>query len=379
MPTERIQYLARQFFNNSCTPEEKEELAAWINMPGNDGPLRELLRNAWEEHTPNTDMPEDMSNRLLKTMFREKRKTVRVHYLRWAAAAAVVIIAFMAGWWLPKKEKPVQPIVENSIVGPGSNGAILTLADGSKMVLDSIGNGVIARQGNTSVSINNGQLVYDAAAGAGTTGFNTMTTPKGRQFQLVLPDGTNVWLNAASSITYPTSFSGNERKVSVTGEAYFEVAKNATQPFRVSIPDNKSHTIDVLGTHFNVNAYNDAGYISTTLLEGKIKVGQAILQPGDQANSVGNYPARVIQGMDLAYVMAWKNGLFHFNQTSLQLVMKQLERWYNIDVQYAGSPPELRINGKMDRGLNLQDILLWLSKNNVRTEMKGKTVIVYGQ
>jgi transmembrane sensor len=377
MPTERIQYLVQRFFDDACTAEEKEELAAWINMPGNDEPLSELLRNAWERHTPNTAMPENMSERLLTAMFREEQPPARLRYLRWVAAAAVVILAITAGWWLMQKEKPAQQIVDNKNIEPGSNGAILTLADGRKLVLDSIKNGVIAMQGNTSVQINNGQLVYDAAASAGDISYNTMTTPRGRQFQLVLPDGTNVWLNAASSITYPTSFSGNERKVSISGEAYFEVAKNAAQPFRVSILN--SNTIDVLGTHFNVNAYNDEGYVSTTLLEGKIKIGQTILQPGDQAISVGNSPAGIIRSMDLAQVMAWKNGLFHFKQTSLQLVMKQLERWYNVDVLFAGTPPVLRINGKMDRGLNLQDILIWLSKNNVRTEMKGKTVIVYGQ
>jgi ferric-dicitrate binding protein FerR (iron transport regulator) len=377
MPTERIQYLVQRFFNNSCTPEEKEELAAWIIMPGNNEPLKELLRNAWEDHTPHTEMPEDMSQRLLTAMFREAKRPARIRYIRWAAAAAVVFIALAAGWWLMQKEKTVPQIVENKIIGPGSNGAVLTLSDGRTLVLDSIRNGVIATQGNTSVSINNGQLVYDAATGDGTASYNTMTTPKGRQFQLVLPDGTNVWLNAASSITYPTSFSGNERKVSVTGEAYFEVAKNATQPFKVSIQN--SNTIEVLGTHFNVNAYNDDGLTRTTLLEGKIKVGQVILLPGEQVVAEGNATVSIDRSVQTAQVVAWKNGLFHFSKTSLQLVMKQLERWYNVDVQYTGTPPVLEINGKMDRGLSLQDILFWLWKNDVRTEMRGKTIIVQGQ
>jgi ferric-dicitrate binding protein FerR (iron transport regulator) len=377
MPTERIQYLVQRFFDDACTAEEKEELAAWIDMPGNDEPLSELLRNAWEQHTPNTVMPEDMSERLLTAMFREEQQPARLRYLRWVAAAAVVILAITAGWWLMQKEKPAPQIVDNKIIEPGSNGAILTLADGRKLVLDSIKNGVIAMQGNTSVHINNGQLVYDAAASAGDISYNTMTTPRGRQFQLVLPDGTNVWLNAASSITYPTSFSGNERKVSISGEAYFEVAKHATKPFKVTIDNN--NTIDVLGTDFNINAYKDDGRIRTTLLEGKIRVGQAILQPGEQAVAAPNVPVSIDGSVDLAQVIAWKNGIFNFSNASLELVMKQLERWYNIDVRYEGKPPVFKINGKMDRGLSLQEILDWLSKMDLKYSMKGRTVIVEGQ
>lgn len=377
MPTERIQYLVKQFFDNACTAEEKEELAAWINMPGNDEPLKALLQDAWEQHTPNTAMPEDMSQRLLTAMFREDEKPAPIRYLRWAAAAAAIILAFTAGWWLMQKEKPAQQLVENKNIEPGTNGAILTLADGRTLVLDSMHNGVIATQGNTAVKINNGQLLYDATTPGGAVAFNTMTTPRGRQFQLVLPDGTNVWLNAASSITYPTSFSGNERKVSVSGEAYFEVAKNAAQPFRVTIDEN--NTVDVLGTDFNINAYKDDGRIRTTLLEGKIKVGQVILQPGQQAVAANNAPVVIDGSADLAQVIAWKNGIFNFSNASLELVMKQLERWYNIDVQYTGKPPVLKISGKMDRGLSLREILDFLSKNDMKYSMKGRTLIVQGE
>lgn len=376
MPTERVQYLVQRFFDNACTPEEKEELAAWINMSGNDEPLKALLQDAWQQYTPDVQMPDDMSQRLLTAMFREEVKPARIGYLRWAAAAAAVIIACIAGWWLLKPEAPAPQIVENTTIEPGSSGAVLTLSDGRTMVLDSLNNGVIATQGNTSVTISNGQLVYDVKNAAGTIAYNTMTTPRGRQFQLVLPDGTNVWLNAASSITYPTEFSGTERKVSVTGEAYFEVAKHASLPFRVSIDD--ANTVEVLGTHFNINAYKDDNLIRTTLLQGKVKVSQLILQPGEQAVSKNN-SVSIDRSADLSQVMAWKNGIFNFKKASLELVMKQIERWYNIDVQYVGKPPVMEINGKMDRGVNLQDILDYLSKLDVKCSMKGRTVTVQGQ
>ncbi|MGN6416253.1 MAG: FecR family protein, partial [Pseudobacter sp.] len=244
MPTERVQYLVQRFFDDACTPEEKEELAAWINMSGNDEPLKALLQDAWQQYTPDAAMPEDMSQRLLTAMFAEDRKPARIHYLKWVAAAAAVVTACIAGWWLMPRKQPAPQIVENTSIEPGTSGAVLTLSDGRTVVLDSLNNGVIATQGNTSVTITDGQLVYDAKGAAGAVAFNTMTTPRGRQFQLVLPDGTNVWLNAASSITYPTAFSGNERKVTVTGEAYFEVAKNAALPFRVEI--DKNNTVEVL-------------------------------------------------------------------------------------------------------------------------------------
>lgn len=378
MPTERVQYLVQRFFDNACTPEEKEELAAWINMSGNDEPLKALLQDAWQQYTPDVQMPDDMSQRLLTAMFREEAKPARIGYLRWAAAAAAVIIACIAGWWLLKPEVPAPQIVENTNIEPGSSGAVLTLSDGRTVVLDSLNNGVIATQGNTSVTISNGQLVYDVKNAAGTIAYNTMTTPRGRQFQLVLPDGTNVWLNAASSITYPTEFSGTERKVSVTGEAYFEVAKHASLPFRVSI--DKNNTVEVLGTHFNINAYKDDERIRTTLLQGKVKVNQSVLQPGEQAIADAASGMSIDRSADLNQVMAWKNGIFNFNKASLEMVMKQLERWYNIEVQYAGKPPVMKITGKMDRGLSLQDILVdFLSKWDVKYTMKGRTVTVQGQ
>jgi ferric-dicitrate binding protein FerR (iron transport regulator) len=378
MPTERVQYLVQQYFDNACTTEEMEELAAWINASGNDEPLKELLENAWHQHRPNADMPEAMSQRLLTALFAASApKPAPVRLLRWAGAAAAAVLIIIAGWWLLQKEdKPALTVAQNSPIVPGSNGAVLTLADGRTVVLDSLKNGVFTTQGNTALKIENGQLVYDASNNAGPVAFNTVNTPKGRQFQLVLPDGSKVWLNAASGITYPTAFTGTERKVSITGEAYFEVTKNPAQPFKVSIDEN--NTVEVIGTHFNINAYKDEGYITTTLLEGKVKLAQTILQPGEQAIVTSDASITINHSSDLEQVMAWKNGIFYFRNAGLELVMKQLERWYNIEVQYKGKIPAYKINGKMDRGLRLQEVLDFLEKMEVKYKLNGRTITIQG-
>ncbi|MES1249636.1 MAG: FecR domain-containing protein, partial [Chitinophaga rupis] len=220
---------------------------------------------------------------------------IRPLYRRWWAAASVILLLAAGVYFLTRNKPQVQPVASHQQIdiGPGRQGAILTLADGTPLVLDSLGNGVVATQNGTRVVLKNGQLAYDATgktpgSTSGEITYNTMTTPKGRQFQLTLPDGTKVWLNAASSIHFPTMFAGYQRQVQVTGEAYFEVAGDAKRPFRVSV--GKGAEIEVLGTNFNINAYDNEPDIKTTLLEGKVKVVNsnshhpgAILTPGQQA------------------------------------------------------------------------------------------------
>jgi len=248
------------------------------------------------------------------------------------------------------------------------------------MLLDSLGNGVVTTQNGTKVLLQNGQLVYKTDNSVKTAiGYNTMTTPKGRQFQLVLPDGSKVWLNAASSIRYPTVFTGNERKVEVTGEAYFEVVKNSTSPFRVKINDEAE--VEVLGTHFNVNSYMNEESINTTLLEGSVSVknssGKLILQPGQQARVAGNEKIKLFAEVDVEKVMAWKNGVFNFQDATLEEVMRQLERWYDIDVVYEKNIPRLEFYGKMGRDLSLAAVLRGLEKSNVHFRIEdGRKLVV---
>jgi ferric-dicitrate binding protein FerR (iron transport regulator) len=208
-----------------------------------------------------------------------------------------------------------------------------------------------------------------------------MTTPKGRQFQVTLPDGTNVWLNAASSVRYPTSFTGNERRVEVTGEAYFEVVKNAAKPFIVEV--NNKAAVEVLGTSFNINAYGDERSVRATLLSGSIRVGvpfagrkkAVVLAPGQQAEVAGTQ-ITVAENQDADKILAWKNGLFNFDGADLEEVMRQLERWYNIEVVYENGIPHTRFIGEMSRQIALTDLLDILKRTEVDFRVEGRKLIV---
>ncbi len=321
--------------------------------------------------------------------------TRRIPFLRryWAAASVLLLLGLGTYLWIK------QPTVDNgqltikeagkNDIAPGREGAILTLADGRQVVLDSLGNGPIAMQSGTQVVLQDGQLAYDPTRSiSGKVTYNTMSTPKGRQFSLRLPDGTRVWLNAASSIRYPTTFVGAERKVEIQGEAYFEVAKNTKMPFRVNV--NNRANVEVLGTSFNVNAYEDEPNISTTLLEGAVKVAAfqvvspdrpVILKPRQQAQIMQAGPEtrpgiKVINDADIDKVMAWKNGAFNFTDVSLKDVMKQLERWYDIKIIYESTVPNVELAGKMTRDVTLNELLKNLEDLGVHCKLEGRTVVV---
>jgi transmembrane sensor len=327
----------------------------------------------------------NIENRLLQSIrtegqLIEKRPAIhRVHFLRragWWAAAAVVLALASVGTYYLLNQKPVLPAPVATLVHdvkPGREGATLTLADGRKVLLDSMVNGVVVMEANAEVKLHNGQLVYtktnDGSTAANTVAYNTMTTSRGRQFQLLLPDGTKVWLNAASSLTYPTAFTGRERKVEITGEAYFEVAKNAHLPFKVVINDHTE--VEVLGTHFNVNAYGDESSINTTLLEGSVKVRAnkqvQMLTPGQQAQVSNTSTAvKLVTNANVDEAMAWKNGTFSFNDASLPAVMRQLSRWYNIEVEYEGGVPQGTFSGEIGRTLSLDQVLKGLTRTRIR-------------
>lgn len=327
-----------------------------------------------------------------------KRLTIatrRTHFIRryWAAASILLLIGLGTYLWYNNSSQPVQLTVENKNLPkeilPGRDGAILTLADGTQVVLDSLGNGPVAMQSGTQVVLQNGQLAYNTTESISSEpSYNTMSTPKGRQFNLQLPDGTKVSLNAASSITYPTKFIGSERKVEITGEAYFEVAKNINMPFRVNV--NNKAEVAVLGTHFNVNAYEDEGNISATLLEGSVKVTASrlvssnrhvILKPKQQAQIMQDGKTiqpgiKVIKDVDIDKVMAWKNGAFNFTDISLKDAMKQLERWYDIEVAYESTVPNVELTGKMTRDVTLNELLKNLGDLGVRCKLEGRRVVV---
>ncbi len=256
----------------------------------------------------------------------------------WAAASVLLMLAVGAYFWFitpDSKSSTAGQLILPDDLPPGKDGAILTLADGSTMVLDSIGAGVIATENGSSITLKNNQLSYSPAArSADSITYNTLSTPRGRQFHVQLPDGTEVWLNAASSIRYPTVFAGNDRKVTITGEAYLEVAKDQRRPFIVNVENQMD--VEVLGTSFNVNAYTDEPQINTTLIEGTVKVKKAVagnsshenailLSPGQQAGLKGN-ELLLMQNPDLKMVMAWKEGYFLFNYTPVNEILRQFAR-----------------------------------------------------
>lgn len=340
-----------------------------------------------------------------------------VHPLRrwWVAASVMLLICGGAYFWYQEGMRSSLLTKHYNTaaidINPGRQGAILTLADGTEVVLDSLENGFIAMQNGTQVVLKGEQLVY-ARLGKHTRDitYNTMRTPKGRQFTLLLPDGSKVWLNAASTIRYPTIFTGKERSVDVTGEAYFEIAQNAKQPFKVNL--NGQAEVEVLGTHFNVNAYADEKSVYTTLLEGAVSVSAiqqgssfkpapgaqtainfqratpTILKPGQQAQiTVGEISGqqqappsnaiKVINDPDTEKIMAWKNGAFNFNNTSLKDVMKQLERWYDIEVVYKEGIPDIYFVGEMSRDESLASVLKGLEASKVHFRIEeGRRLVV---
>jgi transmembrane sensor len=317
---------------------------------------------------------------------------------RWMAAAAIVVVIgtaiFLAIDRQPERTGPVvvaKPTANDVL--PGGNKATLRLSNGQVINLDSAANGSLATQGNTKiVKLADGQIAYTMEGkAAAEVMYNTMSTPPGGQFKLKLPDGTDVWLNAASSITYPAAFTGNNRTVSITGEAYFEVAtlrlrSGQKMPFKVIIPPKPGGPggaeVEVLGTHFNINSYEDEANIKTTLLEGSVKVSSTVngqwsmLKPGEQAVLAGHSPFTIDHSPDLDQVMAWKNGLFNFNKVSLQDVMKQIARWYDVEVVYQGQIKPKKFGGEIQRDLNLSEVLDGLKETGIHFRIEGKKLIV---
>ncbi|MEP7258175.1 MAG: FecR domain-containing protein [Flavitalea sp.] len=314
----------------------------------------------------------------------------RIHFLRtaWLRYSAAVILLFGIGVYLWNANKPLstQSSAEKAYlkndIAPGGDKALLTLADGRKIALDSAGNGELALQnGARIIKSKDGQIIYYPGSSPVAHGvaYNTMSTPRGGQYTLTLPDGTRVWLNATSSITFPTAFQGTLREVTITGEAYFEVVKKAGVAFSVTVRRSANHGdmhVQVLGTHFNINAYDNEEYFKTTLLEGSVKINdQLVLSPGQQSQldkngGLGHTAA------DIAQDIAWKEGLFNFSSSDIGTVMRQVERWYDIDVKYKGAKTTDRFTGKIKRSVNLSELLKILAYSKVHFQLEDRTLTV---
>ena len=384
--------LMDKYLTNTIAVEERQRLFSLIEGQQHKDELESMVDEAFAGAV---DMEEDTELRELIFQAIRQRRSARVVKMpyRWIAAACILLIFGLGSYlWLSHRTPSPAPAmaVQTPDLAPGRQGAVLTLANGSKIVLDSLKNGHVTTQGNAMVSLDNGALVY--AGSEGEMLYNTMSTPKGRQFQLRLSDGTQVWLNAASSISYPTVFKGQVRQVEVKGEAYFEVAKNTDMPFRVNVNDKE--VVEVLGTHFNVNAYDNENSINTTLLEGAVRVvsrgvkGDVVLKPGQQARVLAGMidgtgvgvmdgtEIKVISNPDIEKVMAWKNGMFSFENARLDEVMRQLERWYDIEVVYEKGVPDIELMGKMTRDVSLKGLMVFLERLGVHCRLEGRKLIV---
>lgn len=379
---EHFKKLMRRYLDNECTPGEMKELFTIINSADAD---RLLLKEMQEEFSSAFAADEKIQPSPVRGA-----EIIPFYRKRWFQIAAAVLIIICSGIYFLPVGKKVKETVKNEIkqppinsISPGTDMAVLTLSDGQKIILDSTHNGTIAVQGNSKiVKNNNGQIVYDSEArpaDTGSTVFNTVVTPRGGQFRVVLPDGTNVWLNAASSVRFPVQFTGGERKVEISGEAYFEVVKNAAKPFKVIL--NGSEEIQVLGTHFNVMAYKDEESIKTTLLEGSVKItngGQvSLLKPGQQAVTARDGKTVILSNVDTDHEIAWKNGLFDFDNDNLQEIMRQLSRWYNVEVIYSGEIPSGHYVGSVRRQAGITQVLKMLElAGNARFSVMDKKIVV---
>lgn len=310
------------------------------------------------------------------------RKSRVRRIVTWSVAASVLIAVGIVGLMRSNaKHDGVPPAVAMvpAVIAPGRNTATLTLGNGQRVLLDSAGTGALAIQGNSRLmKLDSGSLAYSTAnSGVSAVVYNTLVTPRAGQFKLILPDGTQVWLNNASSLRYPSSFTGVNRMVELTGEAYFEVAKNTSQPFQVKAG---GLSVQVLGTGFNISAYPDEPDVRTTLVQGKIKVENkvkdAVLQPGQQvvANADGGW--QVLKSVNTEEVTDWRFGLFNFDNADLHGVLRQLARWYDVDVEFRGAVPDKRVQGQMHRDLTLNQVLEILKDKDVEFILQGRKLIV---
>lgn len=429
-------YLISRYFNNTITREELNELLALAQSGEYDDDLTNALLQQWEAaRVEKKDTNIDWDGKL-EAMFEQYRAPVvevpvirRIKWYRFAAAA-VLLLMMGAGIYYTLRTNSNNIVVvspdrkqsaDTVTLNPGTSGAVLTLDDGKQIVLDSAGNGLLATQGGTVVMNHSGSIMYnDAVASTAKTIYNTLSTSRGKQYRLELPDGTRVWLNAASSIRFPTAFPNDMRRVEITGEAYFEVrplpaspgggGEGAKVPFVVAFttPAGSAGEVQVLGTHFNINAYDDEAAVKTTLLEGKVRVVKresasakasadksangkrekdnelaVVLKPGEQAVlaahlplATNHSPLTIDHSPDIEAVIAWKNGYFSFSETDMATLMRQIARWYDVEVEYAGAIPNRKFGGEISRNSNAAQVLKIMEESDVHFKIAGRKIIV---
>lgn len=396
MEQDRLDYLLRRTLNKEATVEERLEMQQLMEDPAREKEVKELLYACYEQPKALMDLIPQKRDHILQAIFQsvptmaEEIPVRKLRMFKWQAAAAILFALLSIGVYFMFVANPVgleqTAGLQQNDIGPGKNRATLTLSDGSVITLDDALKGTIASQSGLKITKNaEGQIVYEVnrQEDESTDGFNTITTPYGGHYDVLLQDGSKVSLNAGSSITYPLSFKKGTRKVTLIGEAYFEVARDKARPFIVATPAVNgimAQEIQVLGTHFNVCAYADEKSYVTTLLEGSVKVSTEnnpegkILKPGEQA-TVRN--AIRLSSADTEAAIAWKNGVFHFMDQPIENIMRQISRWYDVEISYRGTVPTIGFWVQISRKKKLSEVLESLEETNgVHFKIEGRRVIV---
>jgi ferric-dicitrate binding protein FerR (iron transport regulator) len=384
MDKKHLDELLKRYEAGHCTEEERQAVEKWYASYDNQDEHSEAILTGQQ----NQMLYANIVDRLKQDRdWHDNRKlpVIKRAFFRWVAAAAIIVATATIYLWLSTSQKEDAVIANTNgsrfknDIAPGGNKAMLTLADGSQVILDKLQNGKIAQQGNVNIlKLNPGLLAYDKSSkNAGEILYNTLSTPRGGQYEISLPDGSKAWLNASSSLRFPTSFSGKERTVELTGEAYFEIAKNKAMPFAVKVNDL---TVEVLGTHFNVMAYANERAVKTTLLEGRVKVtkeeNSSFLQVGQQATVLQGQKMINVINADTEETVAWKNNLFWFHNADIKTVMHQIERWYDVDVFYEGDVVQ-KFNGSIPMNLGAIKVFRILEETGgVHFKIDGRRISV---
>jgi len=372
MDQQRLEILFQKYLNKTATDAERREFFEFIREPGSDHLLQALSEKYPVGEDPLVPLPDDTSHQILSAVLASEKSAItqlpirpaaRRRWMSYAAAVLLLLVAGTSYLFYHKTAKAPAAMTGNVVIKdalPGHSGAILMLSDGRSIVLDTAKNGRLKEgftKSDSMIAVADTRVEYA-----------TLVTPLGRQQQLTLSDGTKVWLNAGSSVRFPTRFSGTQRKVEVTGEVYFEVASNAARPFMVT---TGKEDIMVLGTQFNVNAYPDESTVRTTLLEGSIRVDdKAVLRPGQQ------YADGIVSEVDADASVAWVTGFFHFEHSDIKTVMRQLSRWYDVEVRYEGKPTSESFGGEIQRNLKLSEVLDLLSGIGIHYTLNDKILII---
>lgn len=397
--TIRLIYLFNRYYEKTATKQEIDEFYELVHASDNDEQLLILLQQLWEKGDVQPPVfSQAKSEEILDRILRNKDKQIidpRIPVIRkrpflfWTKVAATVLIFFAVSvffyHWSQSNSNLITKRTEAKVhhdVLPGGNRAILTLSNGTTIKLDNQPNGMLAHEGTSKISKTaGGKLIYNSIRfphPAEGEKENMISTPRGGQYQITLSDGSKVWLNAASSLRFPATFTGKIRQVEITGEAYFEVAKNAAIPFIVK---TRNAEVQVLGTHFNVMAYDDEAVSKTTLLEGAVKIKSTtdvnVLKPGEQALLNTHGRIDVSDHVDVEAETAWKNGTFSFKEASIEDVMRQIARWYDVTISYESRTlPVKQLTGSISRSVKASELLSMLSYTGINFQIEGKKIIV---